>query len=217
MNKTLLTNTYDTIPEKPLYDPRIKTVYDPLILVNRSHALKNAFKTPGGLMDVSDFMPVMAGEKVLLLPEAWTALKALLKDIAAGTEITAVSGWRSFNEQVQIYRSSLEENGEDFTRKYVAWPGCSEHETGLAIDLGQTMDEMDFIRPAFPYDGICGRFRALAPDYGFILRYPKEKEAITGISEEPWHFRYVGVPHARRIANEGLCLEEYVEVLKKYQ
>ena len=75
------------------------------------------------------------------------------------------------------------------------------------------MEHMDFICPEFPYDGICGHFRALAPDYGFILRYTKEKEAITGISEEPWHFRYVGVPHARIITDRGLCLEEYWEEL----
>lgn len=185
----------------------------PLILVNRSHALKNAFKTPKALTDVSSFMPVMPGQKVLLLDEAARALKNLLSAISAGAAITAVSGWRSFKEQVEIYRSSLTENGEDFTRKYVAWPGCSEHETGLAIDLGLTMEHMDFICPEFPYDGICDHFRALAPDYGFILRYTKEKEAITGISEEPWHFRYVGVPHARIITDRGLCLEEYWEEL----
>ena len=91
-----------------------------------------------------------------------------------------------------------------------ARPGCSEHETGLAIDLGENVPELDFIRPSFPDTGICGTFRARAAEFGFILRYPKGKEAVTGIGWEPCHFRYVGVPFAREIADRGLTLEEYL-------
>ena len=79
----------------------------------------------------------------------------------------------------------------------MALPGCSEHQTGLAIDLGKAAGYIDFIRPAFPYDGVCGRFRRLAARYGFIERYQRGKEEVTGISAEPWHFRYVGAPHAQ--------------------
>lgn len=110
----------------------------------------------------------------------------------------------------------MHENGAEFTRKYVALPGCSEHQTGLAIDLALRADSIDFIRPEFPYDGICGRFRALAADYGFVERYQSGKEDITGIAAEPWHFRYVGRPHARIMCDMGLCLEEYVEYLRSY-
>ena len=119
-------------------------------------------------------------------------------------------------EQQEIWDSSLRENGEDFTRKYVALPGCSEHQTGLAIDLALRAEEIDFIRPAFPYDGVCGQFRALAADYGFIERYEAGKERVTGIAAEPWHFRYVGRPHARLMRERGLCLEEYVELLRTF-
>ena len=110
----------------------------------------------------------------------------------------------------------MAENGEDFTRKFVAAPGCSEHQTGLAIDLALRAEDIDFIRPDFPYDGVCGRFREIAPDYGFIERYPAGKEYITGIAAEPWHFRYVGRPHARLMRDMGLTLEEYVEFLRGY-
>ena len=97
----------------------------------------------------------------------------------------------------------------------MALPGCSEHQTGLAIDLGLAAGDIDFICPNFPYDGVCGAFRAKAADYGFILRYPAGKEPVTGISHEPWHFRYVGVPHARLMVRLGLTLEEYVDLLRR--
>ena len=97
-------------------------------------------------------------------------------------------------EQQRIWDDSMAEHGETFTRQYVALPGCSEHQTGLAIDLGKAAGYIDFIRPAFPYDGVCGRFRRLAARYGFIERYQRGKEEVTGISAEPWHFRYVGRP-----------------------
>ena len=85
----------------------------------------------------------------------------------------------------------------------------------LAIDLAANAPDIDFIRPDFPYTGIYGQFRALAPSYGFILRYPAGKESITRISEEPWHFRYVGVPYASIITNRGLVLEEYADSNKR--
>ena len=75
---------------------------------------------------------------------------------------------------------------------------------------------MDFIRPAFPYEGICQRFRERAADFGFVERYPAGKETVTGIAHEPWHFRYVGVPHAVVMVEENLCLEEYIDYLREY-
>ena len=110
----------------------------------------------------------------------------------------------------------MAEHGETFTRQYVALPGCSEHQTGLAIDLGKAAGYIDFIRPAFPYDGVCGRFRRLAARYGFIERYQRGKEEVTGISAEPWHFRYVGAPHAQLMETNGLCLEEYRDFLRQH-
>ena len=62
---------------------------------------------------------------------------------------------------------------------------------------------------------MCGAFRQRAADYGFILRYPAGKEAVTGIAHEPWHFRYVGAPHARIMTDLGLTLEEYVVLLRR--
>jgi D-alanyl-D-alanine dipeptidase/carboxypeptidase len=127
-----------------------------------------------------------------------------------------VSGWRSKQKQQEIYDQSLLENGAAFTEQFVARPDHSEHQTGLAIDLGLNKLEIDFIRPDFPYFGICQTFREKAVAYGFIERYPKGKEDVTGIAQEPWHFRYVGAPHAAIITELGLTLEEYHVFLKQY-
>ena len=160
--------------------------------------------------------PAVPGSDILLDTRAAAMLSGLISRIGAAGEIVPVSGWRSEAEQREIWDGSMRESGEEFTRKYVALPGCSEHQTGLAIDLALRADNIDFIRPEFPYDGVCGRFRALAADYGFVERYQGGKEGVTGIAAEPWHFRYVGRPHARIMCEMGLCLEEYVEYLRAY-
>ena len=84
-------------------------------------------------------------------------------------------------------------------------------------DLGKAAGHIDFIRPAFPYDGVCGAFRRAAAKYGFIERYQRGKEDVTGIAREPWHFRYVGTPHALLMDANGLCLEEYPDFLRQRQ
>lgn len=130
--------------------------------------------------------------------------------------IALVSGYRSEKEQTDIYESSLKENGAEFTAKFVALPNHSEHQTGLAIDLGLEKENIDFICPDFPYEGICEKFRAAAPQYGFIERYRKGKENITKIAPEPWHFRYVGFPHSAIISENNFAFEEYIEYLKQF-
>lgn len=165
---------------------------------------------PGRLIPASADAP-----DILLDSEAAGMLKKLLKRIGGEEQIVPVSGYRSHEEQIRLWEESMRENGEQFTRTYVAKPGHSEHETGLAIDLAEKREEIDFIRPDFPETGVCGRFRKLAPCYGFTERYPLGKEPITGIGAEPWHFRYVGRPHAEIMKKEGTVLEEYVAFLRE--
>lgn len=179
-----------------------------LILVNAEHPIQH--------MERPVLAPAVPGSDILLDTRAAAMLSGVISRIGAAGEIVPVSGWRSEAEQREIWDGSMRDSGEEFTRKYVALPGCSEHQTGLAIDLALRADNNDFIRPEFPYDGVCGRFRALAADYGFVERYQGGKEGVTGIAAEPWHFRYVGRPHARIMCEMGLCLEEYVEYLRAY-
>ncbi len=176
-----------------------------LILVNARHPVTGA---TGKLTRLS--------EGVFLEERTAAMLRQALADIRAGGQICAASGWRAHAEQEALYAASLRENGADFTRQFVALPGCSEHETGLAVDLAENRPEIDWIRPAFPETGICGRFREIAGRYGFIQRYQQGKEAITEISCEPWHFRYVGYPHSAIMEREALALEEYVDFLRAF-
>lgn len=134
----------------------------------------------------------------------------------ATDKITVVSGYRSSRKQRQIYESTLASHGEAFTASYVALPGASEHQTGLAVDVGLLDRELDYIRPSFSGEGASGVFRDLAPVYGFIQRYQEGKEEVTGIACEPWHYRYVGYPHAAIMEQRGLCLEEYTGYVKDF-
>lgn len=181
-----------------------------LILVNGQHPYLegNNRKT---------LVPVgLTHDKVFLDRRATVLLNRLMSELDGWAQILPVSGWRSEQEQQAIFDQSLRDNGPDFTGRYVAKPGHSEHQTGLAIDLGLRAAKIDFIRPNFPDTGICSVFREKAAAFGFIERYPKGKEAITGIAHEPWHFRYVGAPHAAMITALGLSLEEYHTYLKQY-
>lgn len=153
---------------------------------------------------------------ILLNRDAANVLQLIFDKLSAGNSIVPISGYRSLKEQKAIYNNSLTDNGADFTRKFVALPNHSEHQTGLAIDLALNKKNIDFICPEFPYNGVCEDFRRLAPHYGFIERYQKDKEKITGISHEPWHFRYVGFPHSKIIRESNLSLEEYIDFIKNY-
>lgn len=180
-----------------------------LILVNRGNSLRGA---------ICEKRLATVGEHsgVLLERRAASILQKLFDDIHCGEQIFPVSGYRPKQEQVQIYQNSLLDNGAEFTAKYVMPPNCSEHQSGLAIDLALNQPEIDFLRPYFPYTGICGAFRDRAAAFGFIERYPNSKENITGIAHEPWHFRYVGAPHSKLIENMSVTLEEYLLWLKGF-
>lgn len=180
-----------------------------LILVSPGFALQEE-------PDMETMFPALFGQPdIRLNAKASRLLQRLLESIHAGDQIIAVSGFRSRAEQEQIWNDSMKENGSEFTHQFVAVPGHSEHETGLAIDLGENKPPIDFIRPSFPYRGICQRFREQAPQFGFIERYKRGMEPVTGISAEPWHFRYVGFPHSAVITEKGMTLEEYISFLKR--
>jgi len=186
-----------------------------LILVNKAYKFREEHFFRGNPEKL--LTPVYnSAQQVLLQRTAMTLLSELMQEIHGWKKIVPVSGWRSMKEQQDIWDDTLRENGQEFTSKYVAVPGHSEHQTGLAIDLGLKQEHIDFIRPYFPDSGICQKFREKAAKYGFILRYPAGKEPVTGIAHEPWHFRYVGSPHAAIMAEQDLTLEEYTEFVKEF-
>ncbi|UNC93023.1 M15 family metallopeptidase [Candidatus Contubernalis alkaliaceticus] len=182
-----------------------------LILVNR----KWPVSTDNGILR-KNLVPSINDSIVLLEKRCALMFQRLLSACGGAAEIIPVSGYRSKVEQQQIYSESMRENGAAFTSKFVAPPNESEHQTGLAIDVAKNKESVDFICPDFPDEGACKTFRKLAPDFGFIERYQKGKEQITGIAHEPWHFRYVGYPHSVVMRDYNFCLEEYHDFLKNF-
>lgn len=177
-----------------------------LILVNSYYKLKREPKQSS----LQEFK-----NNVFLDNECCYNLKEILKKIPNQEEIIPVSGFRTKKEQINLYTISLKENGEDFTKRYIAFPNTSEHQTGLAIDLG-LKGENDLIRPRFPNNKLGKQFRHLASSYGFIERYKENKVNITKIAAEMWHFRYVSFPHSKIITEKDFCLEEYHDYLKQF-
>ncbi|WP_165843751.1 Ig-like domain-containing protein [Planococcus halotolerans] len=144
---------------------------------------------------------------------AQSALNRMLADAEkAGHELSVISSYRSYSYQEELYNRYVNTHGEEQAKRFAALPGHSEHQTGLAFDLGGTESQDDWLSGSFG-DTPAGKWLAEnAHKYGFIVRYPKGKEAITGYIYEPWHFRYLGVDTATDVYNSGLTLEEYLGV-----
>ena len=187
----------------------------PLILVNNSTPCSI---TESGLVSLYEVMLERGIEsfsvrdsEVLVQPEMADALIAMLDDFHTATgvdDVLVLSGYRSKDKQKELYDEDLAATGLDYSER-VSKPGFSEHQTGYGVDLSLTTEE--------DYDG-TGDYAWIdehCAEYGLILRYPEMLTATTGIQYEPWHYRYVGSPHASVIMNNGLCLEDYLELVKR--
>lgn len=127
-----------------------------------------------------------------------------------GFTLIARSGYRSYNTQDILYRNVVTSKGQTYADKYSAKPGTSEHQTGLAMDI--TSEGVNFqLSEDFGELPESIWVKENAHKYGFIIRYPKDKEEIVGYAYEPWHIRYVGVELATKIYKSGLTMEEYFE------
>ena len=192
---------------------RRKDIYKgDLILINKKHLIRiDEAEIIRDLIEFDDnYNEHLLNKKVVKV------LKEVLNTINSEEKIVPVSGFRTRKEQSDLYDSSIKENGLEFTEKFVARPDESEHQSGLAIDLGENKKDIDFICPEFPYYGVFNEFREVAAQNGFIERYKKDKENITRISQEPWHFRFIGFPHSVIIEEKGFALEEYHQFIRKY-
>ena len=129
--------------------------------------------------------------------------------------VNVVAGWRSYEYQEKLYEKEVREKGDDYAARYLTRPGESEHHTGLAVDFSLYFEDTG-LSGGFDGEGAYAWIRENAWRYGFVQRYPADKEAVTGISNEPWHYRYVGLPHAQMMTEKGFCLEEYLDWLKGY-
>ncbi len=146
---------------------------------------------------------LLAGSGIFLAREAFEAANRMFKQ-AEDEDMNGfilTSGYRSREKQAELYAGRQDDTAQP--------PGCSEHETGLAFDVTARSDGDFEATPQFRW------LREHCWDYGFILRYPKGKEHITGIAYEPWHYRYVGEEAAKLIRDRGWTLEEYCVEMSK--
>ena len=193
-----------------LDDPR-------MILVNRAHPITEDYpvetKECGSATAINKTLQTEAAEAFLSMQAA------AAKD---GVDVRMQSGYRSvsyqkklYDDKTQYYRNKglSEAAAREKAAAIVNPPGCSEHNCGLAADLNSpehtTLDTGFADTAAFRW--LCEN----AEQYGFILRYPKEAESVTGITYEPWHWRYVGAENAALLNQSGLCLEDAVAVLQR--
>ena len=185
---------------------------NPLLLVNSRNRYD---KQPCSLVSVYENKIksyLVKDKNVLLKKEVIEALNSMMDVFQKETglsNVNVISGYRSTDDQKKLYEKYLLSNGKAYTEKYVQKPGFSEHHTGYAVDFSLYYRE-DGHSEDFKGRGKYGWICQNAWKYGFVLRYPEDKAAVTGIAYEPWHFRFVGKKAAKYMTEHSLCLEEYV-------
>ncbi|MDR3050420.1 MAG: M15 family metallopeptidase [Oscillospiraceae bacterium] len=175
-------------------------------LVNQDHLLDSRYK-PKDLVNIR--VRKTSYDPIQMRKEASEALTTLFEDAASqGITLYALSGYRSYSTQRTMYYNRLEaHNGVD--DKAVAYPGASDHQTGLGADVINKGSIDAKLSTRFVGTKEALWLGAHSWEYGFVVRYPEDKKDITGIIYEPWHLRYVGLDVAAYIANNNLCLEEF--------
>lgn len=181
------------------------------VLVNKTYGLPSNYVPKDLKIPQIPFSFPYYHEKRLLRYEAAKALEAL--QYAGKKEhifLYGVSGYRSYQRQEKIYQEHLKQHGIEYTSMISAKPGHSEHQTGLAMDL--SCRELNFELTADFGKTKEGIWLAKnCASFGFILRYPEGKSALTGYAYEPWHIRYVGIPVAAYLTKCNLIFEEYFQ------
>jgi zinc D-Ala-D-Ala carboxypeptidase len=187
-----------------------------LVLVNKNRNLPSSYSPkdlvkPNVRFSFSEDVP-----KRYLQANAARALERLFKAASdAGHRLYGVSGYRSYATQKSIFERNAAQKGEEVANRTSARPGQSEHQTGLAMDISSA--SVDYRLSTSFGDTAEGKWvRDNAYKYGFIIRYPKGTEGITGYSYEPWHIRYVGTTAADYIYRNNLTLEEYFQQRYSY-
>ncbi|MGW9855797.1 zinc D-Ala-D-Ala carboxypeptidase [Staphylococcus hominis] len=143
-------------------------------------------------------------------PKAQQALQQLFNAAQKdGIQLYKISGYRSYPTQVQLYNRYAARDGKQAADKYSARPGYSEHQTGLTFDVGGVNSDKN-LYASFGKTKEGQWIAKNAYKYGFIVRYPKGKEEVTGYQYEPWHLRYLGKDTATKVYQSGKTLEEYV-------
>jgi len=180
------------------------TYIDDVIVVNKTYDLPSNF-APNNLETINGYIKIVDYVK--------KAFKELTSDASSiGLNIYASSGYRSYSNQKYIYNNYVKLDGKTKADTYSARAGHSEHQTGLAIDVNTVNSSFENTDESNWLKNNCYK-------YGFIIRYPKGKDKITGYTYEPWHIRYVGKNLAKKLYNNGkwITLEEHFGIDSKYE
>jgi D-alanyl-D-alanine carboxypeptidase len=197
----------------PVFDKAAASTSDPAslwVVVNKKHPLKPIDYAPRDLV-----YPNVPNANHQPLRRA--AADALVKMVAAAHSearltLALESGYRGYRTQLQVYNESVERNGKAVADELTARPGTSEHQTGLAADISSVPPQCS-LQECFGTTAPGKWLGANAWRFGFVLRYPADKVAVTGYAYEPWHFRYVGVPLATELhRSHTATLEEFFHV-----
>ena len=198
--------------------PREALMQGDLVLVNADHDFDPELPETVSVYENKNNCYLVKDVYLSLCPEALDALNRWMGAFCGQTGLTdvnVVAGYRTRADQQALYENAVATKGRDHAEAYLALPGCSEHHTGLALDL-DTYDVAAGTSGGFDGEGDYAWAVEHAWEYGFIQRYPPHKSDVTGIRYESWHFRYVGIPHAWLMKQENLCLEEYIEYLRDF-
>ena len=203
------THTVAPVPV-PTFNRAKFSIDDPTsiwVVVNKMRPLNPVNFVPPDLVDV----PVPHTNAPQLRQEASSAVVALFAAASAeaGLSLASNSAYRSYETQVRVYDNDVAANGQAFADTSTARPGTSEHQTGLTLDIGADSGNCS-LNTCFAGTPEGQWLAANAWRFGFILRYPADKTAVTGYAFEPWHFRYIGIELSTEMHHTGVStLEEF--------
>lgn len=201
-----INDKYNNLEQNFANNKQVQEVGSNLILVNKENPLASNYKPNNLVKPNIPFSDSANDEERYMKSESSKAIEELFNSAEKeGIKFLGMSAYRSYDSQKGIYYSRIIAVGKKETDRYVAKPGKSEHQTGLAIDL--TNEDRWFVKSTKEAQWLAEN----AHDYGFILRYPENKENITGVAYEPWHVRYVGEEAAKKIYEEQITFEEFIE------
>lgn len=206
-----------SVPSYPATGPNgLDANYSNLLLVNGENPLPEDYDYEGNLTTIPD--NYINGSLKQIDKNVWPYMKAMIDAAwADGVKLYVWSPYRSYDTQNMLFQKQVNrriqsgtpaDKAEAEAATVVARPGTSEHHTGLAADFNMADDK-------FETTEMYRWMQEHAADYGFIMRYSGEKQSVTGVIHESWHYRFVGINTAKEMNRLDMCLEEYVEYLNK--
>lgn len=184
-------------------DAKINDSYSTDMLINKYSGVSESFE-PSHLKKIPSEYCKNKEEDSYLTKEALTVYMEMQSAAQAeGYDLLVNSAYRSYQDQEEVYKTYYNLYGENYVRKYAAKPGFSEHQSGLSLDVASSHSNIFEESKEFTW------MKENAYKYGFVLRFPKNKEIVTGFRYEAWHYRYVGKDIAKYMYENNLTFDEY--------